>query len=168
MNPLPDKILSSAVFLVLQGNQMTLVFIEREYSSPEEPHLGIVHMVEVNSSAHTVTSCLSCSFSPRRPAATCPICSKRLLSWFFCIDHSRETRGGNRRREKDLAVFWPQGWFIWSCSYPFNQKQTRCRSRQIHQTLFKGTVIISAFKLHRNKITLRNLFQRSPTLVLWK
>lgn len=31
----------------LQGNQMTLVFMEREYSSPEEPHLGIVHMVEV-------------------------------------------------------------------------------------------------------------------------
>lgn len=33
----------------LQGNQMTLVFMEREYSSPEEPHLGIVHMVEVSS-----------------------------------------------------------------------------------------------------------------------
>ncbi|XP_064815894.1 laminin subunit alpha-5-like, partial [Oncorhynchus masou masou] len=31
---------------VFQGNQMTLVFMEREYSSPEEPHLGIVHMVE--------------------------------------------------------------------------------------------------------------------------
>lgn len=27
---------------------MTLVFMEREYSSPEEPHLGIVHMVEVS------------------------------------------------------------------------------------------------------------------------
>lgn len=27
---------------------MTLVFIEREYSSPEKPHLGIVHIVEVN------------------------------------------------------------------------------------------------------------------------
>lgn len=34
---------------VLQGNQMTLVFLEREYSSPEEPHLGIVHIVEVKS-----------------------------------------------------------------------------------------------------------------------
>ncbi|XP_036961278.1 laminin subunit alpha-5 isoform X1 [Acanthopagrus latus] len=32
--------------IILKGNQMTLVFIEREYSSPEEPHLGIVHMVE--------------------------------------------------------------------------------------------------------------------------
>lgn len=34
--------------VLLQGNQMTLVFMEREYSSPEEPHLGIVHIVEVN------------------------------------------------------------------------------------------------------------------------
>ncbi|XP_068161173.1 laminin subunit alpha-5 isoform X2 [Antennarius striatus] len=32
--------------IILKGNQMTLVFMEREYSSPEEPHLGIVHMVE--------------------------------------------------------------------------------------------------------------------------
>ncbi|KAM3872260.1 laminin subunit alpha-5 [Diretmus argenteus] len=32
--------------IILKGNQMTLVFIEREYSSPEEPHLGIVHIVE--------------------------------------------------------------------------------------------------------------------------
>ena len=36
---------------VFQGNQMTLVFMEREYSSPEEPHLGIVHLVEVGSTA---------------------------------------------------------------------------------------------------------------------
>ncbi len=39
----------SRLSVLLQGNQMTLVFMEREYSSPEEPHLGIVHMVEVNS-----------------------------------------------------------------------------------------------------------------------
>lgn len=26
---------------------MTLVFMEREYTTPEEPHLGIVHIVEV-------------------------------------------------------------------------------------------------------------------------
>ncbi|XP_044207309.1 laminin subunit alpha-5 isoform X2 [Thunnus albacares] len=32
--------------IILKGNQMTLVFMEREYSTPEEPHLGIVHMVE--------------------------------------------------------------------------------------------------------------------------
>ncbi|XP_035512224.1 laminin subunit alpha-5 [Morone saxatilis] len=32
--------------IILKGNQMTLVFMEREYSSPEEPHLGIVHMIE--------------------------------------------------------------------------------------------------------------------------
>ncbi|XP_035771041.1 laminin subunit alpha-5 [Neolamprologus brichardi] len=32
--------------IILKGNQMTLVFMEREYSSPEEPHLGIVHIVE--------------------------------------------------------------------------------------------------------------------------
>ncbi|XP_053174071.1 laminin subunit alpha-5 [Scomber japonicus] len=32
--------------IILKGNQMTLVFMEREYSAPEEPHLGIVHMVE--------------------------------------------------------------------------------------------------------------------------
>lgn len=38
---------ASCVFPLVQGNQMTLVFMEREYSSPEEPHLGIVHMVEV-------------------------------------------------------------------------------------------------------------------------
>lgn len=39
---------ASCLFPVVQGNQMTLVFMEREYSSPEEPHLGIVHMVEVS------------------------------------------------------------------------------------------------------------------------
>ncbi|XP_059188801.1 laminin subunit alpha-5 isoform X2 [Centropristis striata] len=32
--------------IILKGNQMTLVFMEREYSSPEEPHLGYVHIVE--------------------------------------------------------------------------------------------------------------------------
>ncbi|XP_051914619.1 laminin subunit alpha-5 isoform X3 [Hippocampus zosterae] len=32
--------------IILKGNQMTLVYLEREYSSPAEPHLGIVHMVE--------------------------------------------------------------------------------------------------------------------------
>ncbi|XP_029690196.1 laminin subunit alpha-5 isoform X2 [Takifugu rubripes] len=32
--------------ILLKGNQMTLVFMEREYSTPEEPHLGIVHIVE--------------------------------------------------------------------------------------------------------------------------
>ncbi|KAM3618812.1 uncharacterized protein V6R79_025116 [Siganus canaliculatus] len=32
--------------IILKGNQMSLVFMEREYSSPEEPHLGIVHIVE--------------------------------------------------------------------------------------------------------------------------
>ncbi|MEQ2217072.1 hypothetical protein XENOCAPTIV_012982, partial [Xenoophorus captivus] len=30
-----------------KGNQMTLVFMEREYLAPEDPHLGIVHIVEV-------------------------------------------------------------------------------------------------------------------------
>ncbi|KAJ3586856.1 hypothetical protein NHX12_013248, partial [Muraenolepis orangiensis] len=35
-----------ALSLPAEGNQMTLVFMEREYSSPEEPHLGIVHLVE--------------------------------------------------------------------------------------------------------------------------
>lgn len=43
----------SCVFVLVQGNQMTLVFMEREYSSPEEPHLGIVHMVEVSSPPQT-------------------------------------------------------------------------------------------------------------------
>ncbi|XP_052396695.1 laminin subunit alpha-5-like [Carassius gibelio] len=32
--------------VILKGNQMTLVYIEREYSSPEDPHEGIVHLVE--------------------------------------------------------------------------------------------------------------------------
>nr|XP_033943330.1 laminin subunit alpha-5 isoform X2 [Pseudochaenichthys georgianus] len=32
--------------IILKGNQMTVVFMEHEYSSPEDPHLGIVHMVE--------------------------------------------------------------------------------------------------------------------------
>ncbi|XP_041858853.1 laminin subunit alpha-5 isoform X2 [Melanotaenia boesemani] len=32
--------------IILKGNQMTLVFMEKEYSSPEEPHLGIIHLVE--------------------------------------------------------------------------------------------------------------------------
>lgn len=49
---------SRPVVLVLQGNQMTLVFMEREYSTPEDPHLGIVHIVEVGrfsqSSSNTV------------------------------------------------------------------------------------------------------------------
>ncbi|XP_043080700.1 laminin subunit alpha-5 isoform X1 [Puntigrus tetrazona] len=32
--------------VILKGNQMTLVYMEREYSSPEDPHKGIVHLVE--------------------------------------------------------------------------------------------------------------------------
>uniref|UniRef100_A0A673I5R5 Laminin subunit alpha-5 n=1 Tax=Sinocyclocheilus rhinocerous TaxID=307959 RepID=A0A673I5R5_9TELE len=32
--------------VILKGNQMTLVYMEREYSSPEDPHEGIVHLVE--------------------------------------------------------------------------------------------------------------------------
>ncbi|XP_056106000.1 laminin subunit alpha-5 isoform X1 [Rhinichthys klamathensis goyatoka] len=32
--------------IILKGNQMTLVYMEREYSSPEDPHEGIVHLVE--------------------------------------------------------------------------------------------------------------------------
>lgn len=46
------RFMAFPVVVVLQGNQMTLVFMEREYSSPEEPHLGIVHMVEVSPPAH--------------------------------------------------------------------------------------------------------------------
>ncbi|XP_037833033.1 laminin subunit alpha-5 isoform X1 [Kryptolebias marmoratus] len=42
--PLPAE--ASRPDIILKGNQMTLVFMEREYSSPEEPHLGIVHIVE--------------------------------------------------------------------------------------------------------------------------
>ncbi|XP_029011451.1 laminin subunit alpha-5 isoform X2 [Betta splendens] len=42
--PLPAE--ASRPDIILKGNQMTLVFLEREYSSPEKPHLGIVHMVE--------------------------------------------------------------------------------------------------------------------------
>ncbi|XP_037539700.1 laminin subunit alpha-5 [Nematolebias whitei] len=45
--PLPAE--ASRPDIILKGNQMTLVFMEREYSSPEEPHLGIVHIVEVKS-----------------------------------------------------------------------------------------------------------------------
>ncbi|XP_031422129.1 laminin subunit alpha-5 isoform X2 [Clupea harengus] len=32
--------------VILKGNQMTLVFMEREYPTPEDPHEGIVHLVE--------------------------------------------------------------------------------------------------------------------------
>nr|XP_009294934.1 laminin subunit alpha-5 isoform X1 [Danio rerio] len=32
--------------VILKGNQMTLVYMEREYPSPEDPHEGIVHLVE--------------------------------------------------------------------------------------------------------------------------
>ncbi|XP_072512537.1 laminin subunit alpha-5 isoform X2 [Salminus brasiliensis] len=32
--------------VILKGNQMTLVYMEREYSSPEQPHEGLVHLVE--------------------------------------------------------------------------------------------------------------------------
>ncbi|KAG9332520.1 hypothetical protein JZ751_014618 [Albula glossodonta] len=32
--------------VILKGNQMTLVFLEREYSQPGVPHEGIVHLVE--------------------------------------------------------------------------------------------------------------------------
>lgn len=37
---------------VVQGNQMTLVFMEREYPSPEDPHSGVVHIVEVTSGSN--------------------------------------------------------------------------------------------------------------------
>ncbi|KAK5624087.1 hypothetical protein CRENBAI_015003 [Crenichthys baileyi] len=42
--PLPAE--ASRPDIILKGNQMTLVFMEREYSAPEDPHLGIVHIVE--------------------------------------------------------------------------------------------------------------------------
>ncbi|XP_015822830.1 laminin subunit alpha-5 isoform X1 [Nothobranchius furzeri] len=42
--PLPAE--ASRPDIILKGNQMSLVYMEREYSSPEEPHLGIVHIVE--------------------------------------------------------------------------------------------------------------------------
>uniref|UniRef100_A0A8C1MWR1 Laminin subunit alpha-5 n=1 Tax=Cyprinus carpio TaxID=7962 RepID=A0A8C1MWR1_CYPCA len=32
--------------VILKGNQMSLVYMEREYSYPEDPHEGIVHLVE--------------------------------------------------------------------------------------------------------------------------
>ncbi|XP_037396843.1 laminin subunit alpha-5 isoform X2 [Pygocentrus nattereri] len=32
--------------VILKGNQMTLVYMEREYSSPEQPHEGVLHLVE--------------------------------------------------------------------------------------------------------------------------
>ncbi|XP_036446627.1 laminin subunit alpha-5 isoform X2 [Colossoma macropomum] len=32
--------------VILKGNQMMLVYMEREYSSPEQPHEGVVHLVE--------------------------------------------------------------------------------------------------------------------------
>ncbi|XP_028849375.1 laminin subunit alpha-5 isoform X2 [Denticeps clupeoides] len=32
--------------VILKGNQMTLVYMEREYSSADEPHEGVVHLVE--------------------------------------------------------------------------------------------------------------------------
>lgn len=48
---------------------MTLVFMEREYSTPEEPHLGIVHIVEVETFApdqqsHGAGLSCRCWFSP--------------------------------------------------------------------------------------------------------
>ncbi|XP_043984093.1 laminin subunit alpha-5 isoform X1 [Gambusia affinis] len=42
--PLPAE--ASRPDIILKGNQMTLVFMEREYSAPEDLHLGIVHIVE--------------------------------------------------------------------------------------------------------------------------
>ncbi|XP_062872234.1 laminin subunit alpha-5 [Trichomycterus rosablanca] len=32
--------------IILKGNQMILVYMEREYSSPRDPHEGVVHLVE--------------------------------------------------------------------------------------------------------------------------
>ncbi|KAM9445291.1 laminin subunit alpha-5 isoform 1-T1 [Clarias gariepinus] len=32
--------------VILKGNQMSLVYMEREYFSPEDPHAGVVHLVE--------------------------------------------------------------------------------------------------------------------------
>ncbi|KAI5095781.1 laminin subunit alpha-5 isoform X1 [Silurus meridionalis] len=32
--------------IILKGNQMTLVYMEREYFSPEEPHEGVIYLVE--------------------------------------------------------------------------------------------------------------------------
>uniref|UniRef100_A0AAV2LXJ7 Laminin subunit alpha-5 n=1 Tax=Knipowitschia caucasica TaxID=637954 RepID=A0AAV2LXJ7_KNICA len=37
---------SSRPDVILKGNKMTLVFMEREYPSAEDPHSGIVHIVE--------------------------------------------------------------------------------------------------------------------------
>lgn len=68
---------SHTLFLVLlQGNQMTLVFMEREYSSPEEPHLGIVHMVEVRSPSQTFL----CTAQPAKTRSNVMLPLLRLLT----------------------------------------------------------------------------------------
>lgn len=71
------RLTASPLFLVLlQGNQMTLVFMEREYSSPEEPHLGIVHMVEVNSPSQTFL----CTAQPAKTRSNVMLPLLRLLT----------------------------------------------------------------------------------------
>ncbi len=47
--------------ICVQGNQMTLVYMEREYSSPEDPHVGIVHLVEVKNLVPKKKSLYKCT-----------------------------------------------------------------------------------------------------------
>ncbi len=47
--------------ICVQGNQMTLVYMEREYSSPEDPHVGIVHLVEVKNLVPKEKSIYKCT-----------------------------------------------------------------------------------------------------------
>lgn len=60
----------------VQGNQMTLVYMEREYSSPEDPHEGIVHLVEVRK---LVTNTTKKNLVFRHEQLNC---------WYVCVQNN--------------------------------------------------------------------------------
>ncbi len=60
---------------------MTLVYMEREYSSPEDPHVGIVHLVEVK------------NLVPKKKVFT----NAQLLQFKCSLSHCRRVSGTLRR-----------------------------------------------------------------------
>ncbi len=84
--------------ICVQGNQMTLVYMEREYSSPEDPHMGIVHLVEVK------------NLVAKKRVFT----NAQLLQFKCSLSHCRRVSGTLRRGTLCPVRSWWWCWWSWS------------------------------------------------------
>lgn len=91
--------------LCVQGNQMTLVYMEREYSSPEDPHVGIVHLVEVKNLVPN---------SKKKKSLQNNSANAQLFQFKFSLSHCRRVSGTLRRGTQCPVRSWWWCWWSWS------------------------------------------------------